>query len=193
LKNNLTIHGFGFFLRSVKVSDAKDIVDVRLVDKKRNKFIHSISPSIKKQEIWLRDYLTRDNDYYFIVKNALSNNTEGLIAIYNIDQSDDGNAELGRWVLYPNSLASIESIYLAYKFSFDQLNLSQVYTKTISKNTRVVSLHKSIGAEDDGLLAKHFEISGNKYDAIKQSMTKRNWLKIKPRLKFLSKNINTRL
>ena len=174
-KTNYILKGFGFFLRSVRISDAKDIVDIRLCNKDRNRYINKISNSIRQQDIWLKKYLERDNDYYFMIKNIKTSENEGLISIYNVDYSETKTAELGRWVIYPGSLAAIESIYLAYKFSFDIMNLSKVYTRTVSDNHTVVSFHESVGASFNRLIPNHFIISKTRFDAVEQNVTILQW------------------
>ena len=55
MKHRITVEGFGYRLRPVRLNDAQFIIDVRLEDTARNKFIHAISRDVKAQEDWLND------------------------------------------------------------------------------------------------------------------------------------------
>lgn len=135
MKENISIEGMSYRLRPVNLDDAQFIIDIRLEDSLRNKYIHPISPDIKNQEAWIKDYLLRDHDYYFVVENKITNQKEGLIAVYNIQ---DQRGEWGRWVLKKGSLASIESVYLLFKISFTKLYLKEVYCRTIAENKKAI-------------------------------------------------------
>lgn len=192
-KSDYILKGFGFFLRSIRISDAKDIVDIRLYDKDRNRYISDISNNIRQQDNWLKRYLERDNDFYFMIKNIKTSKNEGLISIYNVDHTKTKTAELGRWVIYPGSLAALESIYLAYKFSFEIMNLHKVYTRTVSDNHAVISFHESIGASLNRVIPNHFIISKIRFDAVEQYVTKLQWKKIRTNIIKLSKKVSKKM
>ena len=69
MNHNIIIDGASYRIRPVKLSDAKFIIDIRLADAERNKFINKISHDIETQEEWIKKYLNRNNDYYFVVEN----------------------------------------------------------------------------------------------------------------------------
>ena len=163
MKHQYALDGLGYRLRPICMSDAQFIIDVRLEDIERNRFIHPISNDISLQEKWLRQYFERDGDYYFVVENRVSGQKEGLISFYD---ENNGKAEYGRWVMKKNSLAAIESILLLYRIAFEQAGLSELYCRTILDNTTVVSLHNSIGEKTRRILNGIFELNGNTYDAV---------------------------
>ncbi|MEE3745268.1 GNAT family N-acetyltransferase, partial [Campylobacter porcelli] len=164
--------GIAYSIRPVTLDDAQFIIDIRLEDSERNKYIHKISRDLKLQINWLNKYFKSPDDYYFVVENNLTGEKEGLISIYNVK---DGAAELGRWVVKKGSMATIESIQLAYKFAFEKLNLVEVYTKTIQDNALVVEFHKSIGAKTKEILINEFTIDGQNYNAVWQFIDRDNY------------------
>ena len=165
MKHRITVEGFGYRLRPVRLNDAQFIIDVRLEDTARNKFIHAISRDVKAQEDWLNDYFNREGDYYFVIENRVTGEPEGLIAFYN---EKDGKAEWGRWVVKEGSLAATESVDLLYKAAFESVGLKELYCRTIKDNTEVVSFHESIGEKTRCILEKAVNLNGIVYDEVEQ-------------------------
>ena len=87
MKHNITVEGFGYRLRPVEIEDAEFIIAVRLEDAKRNRYIHTISEDVNIQKEWIENYLKRENDYYFVIENKITDKPEGLISIYEIKQN----------------------------------------------------------------------------------------------------------
>ena len=169
MKKEISLNGYGYRIRPVVLDDAAFIIDVRLEDEQRNKYIHKISRDIKPQQEWITKYLEREDDYYFVVENNLTQKPEGLISIYNIKNK---KAEWGRWVIKQNSLAAIESVDLVFKVAFNILNLTELYSQTVADNTAVVGFHNALPQMYRATLKDHFELNGQKYDAVEHYTTK---------------------
>lgn len=166
MDHRISLDGFAYRLRPIQLDDAKFILEVRLEDKERNRFIHEIPNDVSVQEAWLRSYLERPNDYYFVIENKLTEQPEGLIAIYNFEEN--GRAEWGRWVAKKGSFASIESVNLIYRVAFEKLGLTELCCRTIHDNTPVVSFHESIHEKTRAVLNEYFSISEKSFDAVEQ-------------------------
>lgn len=164
MKKKIVVSGYSYRLRPVTVDDAQFIIDTRLEDAERNRFIHRISSEVSLQKDWLRENLEREDDYYFVVENLITGEPEGLIGIYGIK---DGGAEWGRWVIRKSSFAAVESVDLIYQVAFGHLGLEELYCRTLCLNTPVVSFHNSIGQKNGGVIRECFTIDGEKYDAVK--------------------------
>lgn len=160
------IVGFSYKLRKIRVEDAAFVVETRLKDAARNRYIHPISNDISLQERWIKEH---QNEHYFVVENLFTNQKEGLISLYNIE---NGRAEWGRWVMKKGSLAQVESVMLIYKFAFEKLKLDEIYTHTVKDNTSVVAFHESIGAVQSRILENEVTINGVSYDITEQVATK---------------------
>lgn len=165
MKHRITVDGFGYRLRPVKVSDAAFIIAVRTEDAERNRFIHAISPDVSAQEQWIERYFEREGDYYFVIENRITGEGEGLIGAYN---EADGKAEWGRWVVKKDSLAAVESVDLIYRAAFEKIGLKELYCRTVQDNTEVVSFHDSIGERTRRVIENAFEIDGATYNAVEQ-------------------------
>lgn len=165
MKHNFSMEGFAYRLRPIRLDDAQFIIDVRLEDAERNKYIHRISRDVSDQEAWLNRYFEREGDYYFVIENRLTGEREGLIGFYD---AADGKAEWGRWVVKKGSLAAVESVDLVYRIAFEMAGLNELYCRTLELNSEVVSFHTSIGEQERQLLVDAFEIDGEKYNAVEQ-------------------------
>lgn len=163
MKHKFSLDGYCYRLRPVKVEDAEFIIEVRLEDTERNRFIHTISRDVDKQKEWIENYYNKPGDYYFVVENRITGEPEGLISFY--DQKDD-RAEWGRWVIKKNSLAASESVYLLYRIAFEQVGLKELYCCTLAENSSVVSFHKSIGELTREI--RSIEFDGQNVDVIEQ-------------------------
>lgn len=168
MKHDLRIDGIVYRLRPVRLDDAQFIIDIRLEDQERNRYIHAISSDLATQQAWLERYFTQEGDYYFVVENKLTGEPEGLVGIYDLD---DGKAEWGRWVIKKGALASAESLDLLFKVAFHFLNLDELYCRTIFDNERVVSLHDSLPQLRRGTLANFLEVNGATYDVVEHYVT----------------------
>jgi RimJ/RimL family protein N-acetyltransferase len=190
MRHEITIEGFSFRLRPITNADAAFIIELR-TDPEHNRYLHAISNRIDDQEAWLASYYDRTGDYYFVIERLDSGAAEGAISIYNIDpQSNTG--EWGRWILKPGSLAAIESALLIYRVAFEAIGLNSVYCLTVADNAKVVSFHDSCGIVQRQMLPQHFEICGQRLDAVEHRVTRTNWPEIAQRLEKLSKIIARR-
>ena len=180
MKHSFSIEGYSYCLCPVTTEDASFIVEVRLEDTKRNRFIHTISPDISLQVKWIEKYYETPDDYYFLVKNKSTGCKEGLISIYNINHE---KGEWGRWVIKKDSLASIESFYLMCRIAFEQLGIDEVYSRTIPENQNVVKFHDSVKAIRRAIIPQCFTIDDKVYDAIEHFVDREHFMTtIKPRL-----------
>jgi RimJ/RimL family protein N-acetyltransferase len=184
MKHSITVDGLCYRLRPVVVDDATMIVEVRLSDSERNKFVHPILPDPNEQVKWIKNYYTCESDYYFVIENRLTSNAEGLIGIYNIK---NGMGEWGRWVIKPGSFAAIESVNLLYKVAFNELGMSEIYCRTITENESVVSFHDAIGEKRRHILRGYFEMNAILYDVVEHYSDKEYYeYAIQPKLEEMS-------
>ncbi len=172
MKHDLHIDGIAYRLRPVTLCDAQFIIDLRLEDQDRNKFINRISSDLESQKDWLERYFEREGDYYFVVENKLNGDPEGLVGIYDLENS---KAEWGRWVIKKGSLATTECLDLLFKIAFNTLEIDELYCRTICDNVRVVSLHDSLPQLKRGVLTSQIELNGGNYDVVEHYTTPKHY------------------
>ncbi len=168
MRHSYKIDGLTYQLRPVTLDDAQTILDIRLEDAERNQFVHPVKDDLELEKQWLENYFERAGDYFFAVVNKFTDETEGLIAIYD---EKDGRAEWGRWTIRKGSLAATESVYLLYEVAFEKIGLNELYCRTVAENVSVVEFHKTEGLKFRKVYKELFELSGKKYDAVEQYLT----------------------
>lgn len=168
MKNICLIEGYSFRLKPITLNDAQFIIDVRLEDPERNKYIHKISSDIYLQQQWINKYLNKDLDYYYVIENIFTGEREGLISLYNFNND---SAEWGRWVIRKGSSAAVESVALIYKVAFDVLGLKSIFCRTLSDNKAVVSFHDSI-LENKSENKETMDVDGVRRDVIRHFVDK---------------------
>lgn len=191
MRHEITLAGPAFRLRPIGDADAPFVLTLRC-NAKLNRFLHPTSPSLDEQLAWQARYYERSGDYYFVVERLRDGKAEGLISIYDVDESARCG-EWGRWVLRPNSLAAVESAWLIYRCAFEVLNLDAVYSRTVADNKAVVSFHDSCGITRRRVLPNYFELNGKRYDAVEHRVNRAEWECLSPRLEKLAFAIARRL
>jgi RimJ/RimL family protein N-acetyltransferase len=147
----------------------------------RARYLNRISMSVESQLRWLKAYYERENDYYFVIEKRRDNCPEGLISLYDVD-GRLGQAEWGRWIVAPASLAALESVMLLMDFAFTRLALAGVYSHTIAGNVAVNSFHDGCGFRRGALQRGKFTIDEQLHDAIRHECTAFEWGRIRPQL-----------
>ena len=189
MRHELSLTGAAFGLRPVRDDDAAFIVGLRS-DPELGRWLNPTSPKVEDQLAWLARYYERPGDYYFVIERLSTGAAEGLIGLYDIE---DGEAEWGRWLLKPGSLAAVESAALIYRCAFEQLGLDAVCCRTLAANERVVSFHDSCGITERRLLSEHVELRGERLDAVEHRLTREAWGAIDARLTQLAQLTARRL
>lgn len=170
-------------LREVRVDDAEFIFILRRSEKA--KYLDSISDNIEDQRNYIKNYLTKENEWYFIVENKnfqplgtlrISHVGKEKITLGSLDikNNDKNYFVIGAWLMIDNATSeeSIEGEYLLKRYAFEVLNLEKNYFDVRKGNKRVLNFHKMYGAsvinEDDEnyyfeLTKENFLINSQKF------------------------------
>lgn len=189
MRHDLSLQGAAFGLRPVRDEDAGFIVGLRS-DPELGRWLNPTSPNVSDQLAWLARYYERPGDCYFVIERLSTGAAEGLIGIYDIE---GGEAEWGRWLLKPGSLAAVESAALIYRCAFDALRLDAVCCRTLAANERVVSFHDSCGIAERRVLPGHVELRGERLDAVEHRLTRAAWPAVDAKLTQLAQLTARRL
>jgi RimJ/RimL family protein N-acetyltransferase len=187
----LHIRGFAFGLRPITLEDAEFIIELRS-DTQRSRFLHPVPLSVEAQTAYLKQYLARENDYYFVIECQRDRSHEGLIGIYDI-KLEGRTAEWGRWILRPGSLASVESALRIYEAAFDHLCIEQICTHTIVDNRSVVSFHEHCGLKQRAVRKGYYNFGGRSYDVVEQVLDRRDWPPVRQLLEAKARRIAQRV
>lgn len=189
MRHNLFMEGYAFRLRPITDNDAAFVVELRS-NPDLNRYLHASSNRVEDQLAWLANYYEREGDYYFVVERRVSGAFEGLISIYDIDTAAL-SGYWGRWILYPGSLAAVESVWLIFRIAFELLKLNCVYSRTVGENEKVVSFHDSYshGKAERRLLPQYFRLGGRNLDGVEHRVNHACWVEVSPQLEKLAQMI----
>lgn len=185
MRHDQHLRGYAFQLRPIRDQDAEFVVALR-TDANRSRFLHATSPSVQDQRDWLARYYEREDDYYFVLERQKTLEPEGLVALYNFDESRR-SAEFGRCILKHDSLAAVECVWLNYRVAFEQLGLTSVFSRTIAENAQVVSFHDCLGIAARRVIPAAVELSGKLHDFVEHTVDMDCWGSIAPRLEKLAR------
>lgn len=147
--------GKSVILRNVEVSDAEYIISLR-TDFKKGRFISSTSNDIKKQQEWIRSYLSGSGQAYFIITSK-DGERYGTVRLY--DKIDESFC-WGSWVISNEAppFVAMESALLTYKYAL-KLGFTSSHFDVRKGNLSVIKFHERFGAvrvgeTDDDILFK---------------------------------------
>ncbi|MDG0811876.1 GNAT family N-acetyltransferase [Cohnella rhizosphaerae] len=109
----------------------------------------SFESTLDGQREWFEDYLTRDNDIYWVILNRRGDFV-GTTALYNIDFVAM-KAEKGR-LITDEAIAVggpfvLEAELLLLHFAFKELGLKTIYTTVRDDNVKMQSVNRKLGFE----------------------------------------------
>lgn len=179
MKHNITVDGLAYRLRPVTVEDAQTIVDIRLEDAERNKFIHPISPDPAEQVKWIERYYECEGDYYFAAENLFTGEVEGLGRVV---LGEDNKGSWNSLIVRKGSFATPELVKLLLQVAFEIFKLDELEGGFLTDNSAAATLNDSLGA-----IRRPIEKSalgdGKVYDSVHNYITRELYETVsKPRL-----------
>lgn len=173
LKHNVVLEGYGVRLRPVTHDDSEFIVKLRNMPHAIGK-IGDSPTTVEMQNKWLEGYLNRDNDYYFIIE-SLSSKKLGTIGVYDIDRTSE-EAEYGRLVIIPGSMAALPSCILLTDFCFNNLQLQLLKACVVATNKLVITFDQKLGYKIAGESTRTRQISGRSVTMVNIELKKGIWM-----------------
>jgi RimJ/RimL family protein N-acetyltransferase len=182
MNHSVTTEGFGVRLRPVRMEDAAFIVWLRNLEHVVGR-VGDSATTTDSQEGWLKNYFTREGDYYFIIDTA-GGLAVGAYGIYDVRGT---SAESGRWIIRPEVPAAIPSAMLAFETAFDKLRMTELRVSTVSTNQLVLSLNKKFGFKQTGITPASQIINGKPADLVHFLLIASDWPKVREKLMPLAK------
>jgi RimJ/RimL family protein N-acetyltransferase len=190
MDHQLHLSGPNFAIRPIRLEDAALVVELRS-DRQRARYLNPIPGDLSTQEAYLREYVDRAGDFYFVVVALSTGRAEGLIGLYHWNETAR-SVEIGRWILRPGSTAVVESIWLAYRVAFETLGVNEVYCWTVAQNSHALSFHDSCGLERRRVDPNSFCLDGQQFDRIEHVLSSARWPAIEARLARLAWSLTDR-
>jgi RimJ/RimL family protein N-acetyltransferase len=173
VRHDVRLRGHAFEIRPVELADAEFMLRLR-TDPELSRLLHPTSPRLEDQQAYLSRYFETPGDYYFVVLRTATGRPEGMVAIYDVDQTRR-QAEWGRWIMRHDSMGAPECALLVYRTAFEVLGLDKIYCRTAAANRNVVAFHTSCGLETNHAVRLTHNFGGAVYDAVEQYMTREKW------------------
>lgn len=131
-------------LRFVKVEDAAFILSLRC-DSNKSKYINKTEYNIKKQEEYIRESLTRSDEWYFIIENK----EQKPIGTYRIYDLCNDSFCVGSWLMIYGCSAfeMMEGEFLSKVFAFQTTGFSKFHLSVRKDNKKVIRYHTMMGAK----------------------------------------------
>lgn len=166
--------------RPVNIGDAEFIVKIRNQNHVIGR-VHDTSLDVEKQRQWIQDYLTRKNEYYWIIE-SLSGEPLGTASYYHFNK-EKNQIEAGRWVRMHNSwTGSLSEEVLLKDFAFNVLKVSSVVSDVVSTNKGVIKMHKFLGERETHRESGIEGVGGESVEVIWFEVTKEMWMVNRARL-----------
>ena len=165
-------------LRPVTVEDAEFIVRLRNQTHVKN-CVNDTSLDVARQRQWIRNYLERDNEYYWIIETP-DGEPFGTISVYHYD-AEKNQIESGRWVELKGAKYTYNLFKLAKLvngFAFDVLKVDRVVFDVVATNKRVIRYNELYGAEITGVERDAVVIGGVPHDVVWMQVTREKWPEI---------------
>jgi RimJ/RimL family protein N-acetyltransferase len=167
--------GYGVRIRPVGMEDAAFIVWLRNLEHTRGKLGDSAA-SVADQEAWLRTYLTRDDDFYFIAE-TLGGIPVGTHGLYGLA---DGSAEAGRLIIRPDVPAAPPTSFITFDLAFGEMGLKELRGTSVSTNKKVHTYVEKFGFRQTRVDVGAKAIAGKPVDIVHFAMTAEEWAKNRP-------------
>jgi Acetyltransferases, including N-acetylases of ribosomal proteins len=148
MKKQFVIYGEEVILKSIKGEDLELIRKWRNRDNIRKWFLDSSAIKEEHQIKWFYNYLSKENDYMFIIECVKTGIKIGAAALYNID-TEKKTAEFGRLMIGEEFARgkgfAVNATKTLCEFGFQQMNLKEIYLSVLSNNTVALSVYEKCG------------------------------------------------
>lgn len=146
MDHNVELIGYGCKLRPATEDDSEFIVNLRGQNFAHGT-IHQTSTDVGQQRRWMREYLGRDKDYYWIICATKGEMTPiGTIGLYDFMNGNE-EAMPGRWVMFPQMWFNVMApVFLVYQFAFEVLKVKKLIMDVVASNRKVRRFHELYGA-----------------------------------------------
>ena len=165
--------GRTYGLRPVLEDDAEFVLRLRRSRHAEGR-LHPVADDVGAQREWIRARAARPDDHYFVVHALETGRSEGLIGIHDVDRGGRVG-EWGRWILVPGSAAAPESVLLILRFGFEALGLSELRSRTVATNRRVLGFLESLGLGSGVTVPEAFAFDGRSVAAVEHRISLDDW------------------
>ena len=143
---NHSIEGVLTRLEELSADDAADVLRIRN-NPENNRFLSNAGQEIKLEDQIKWTAICKEENDNVNFKVLVAGKFAGTISLYDIDEN--GVAEFGRYII-THPIGAIEGELLLLKYGFETLGLTEIWCKTVKKNTKVWQQHDRVGFKTVG-------------------------------------------
>lgn len=170
MNHSIVAEGYGVRIRPVRINDAGFIVWLRNLEHAKG-MVGDTDMNIANQEKWLRTYLKREGDYYFVIETTCGIPV-GTFGFYNLTEEC---AEIGRWIVWPESSAAVPSILMGIDVAIERLCVHKLKLKVVTTNARAIKIYRWIGFRETLIEPDAQIINGKPVDMMHMEMEEEEW------------------
>jgi RimJ/RimL family protein N-acetyltransferase len=141
-------------LRCIDESDAEFIVKLR-----SSQELNALSKneiSIHHHLKWYENYLTKDDDVYWVVLDKFSDERIGTSALFDIDMRSM-KAESGRSIILKEYRDLVFDVFITkFRYGFIDLGLNKIYAHIREHESGILRYNNKLGFSVDGLLRQEY-------------------------------------
>ena len=170
-------------LRSVKISDAKEILNWRTSKSIQRNFPSKVTKNMQKHLKWIKKIIKSNEDKYFIISKK-DNKNIGLCFLNKINYLNK-NAEFGYYLSnkkYYGQGFSIEAEYMILDYGFEKLGLNKIYCENLENNKNITNVHKKFGFKLEGIKREEILRDDKYLDIYLMSVLKKDYYKYKKKI-----------
>ncbi len=170
-------------LKSIKNSDAKEILNWRTSKNVQKYFPSKVTKNLSKQLKWIKKVIKSNNDKYFLIKKKNKKNI-GLCFLNKINYLNK-NAEFGYYLSdkkYYGQGYSIEAEYMIINYGFEILGLNKIYCENLENNKNIINVHKKFGFKLEGIKRQEILRNNKYFDIYLMSLLKKDYVRYKSKI-----------
>ena len=168
-------------LRPVTLDNAEFIVKLRNQAHVKG-CVNDTSLDVEKQRQWIREYLKRENEYYWIEETP-DGRPFGTTSLYHYDSAKQ-QIESGRWVRMADAPETnmLAARVQKHDFVFNTLGMHRLVYDVVSTNHQVLKYHRLCGGIETGVDKAAISIGGKMVELVWFEETPESWANARPRL-----------
>lgn len=147
MRHDYSIASEELLLSPLAEEDIEYLRQLRNREENRRCFLHDALIEKERQQSWYRNYLDKEGDYMFSVRERETGHICGAVAIYALSQ-DKREAEFGRLLIDPERAGrgwGYEATRLACRLAFEQLKTESLSLEVFADNERALKIYERAG------------------------------------------------
>ena len=132
-------------LRTIEETDAEYTYRIRQ-DKEKTKYLHEVNGTVEDQRQWIRKSRDSADEYTFLVEDK----QEKPLGMYGLYHVHGDEAEIGRALMFGNSIQDSEAAVLLHDFAFYVCKIKTLHVDIFMENKPSIGMTLRLGGKEVG-------------------------------------------